>query len=61
MKSLDKKKFPLFEESEIIKVALEAGDTIYLPRGWWHCVESLEPSINVSVHYWKFSSFLRIF
>jgi len=34
MKSLDRKKFPLFEESEIIKVVLEAGNAIYLPRGW---------------------------
>jgi len=61
MKNLDKKKFPLFEESKIIKVVLEAGDAIYLPRGWWHYVESLEPSINVSVHYWKINSFFRDF
>jgi len=34
MKSLNRKKFPLFEEGEIIKVVLEAGDAIYLPREW---------------------------
>jgi len=59
LKSYDKNKFPLFEESEIIKVILEAGDAIYLPRGWWHYVESLEPSINVSIHYWKLSGIFR--
>ena len=61
MKNLDQKKFPLFKESEIIKVVLNAGDAIYLPRGWWHYVESLEPSINVSIHYWKFKNFFRDF
>ena len=61
MKNLDRDRFPLFEKSEIIKVVLEPGDAIYLPRGWWHYVESLEPSINVSVHYWKLKSFFRDF
>ena len=57
LKNFNKNKFPLFEKSKIIKVILNPGDAIYLPRGWWHYVESLEPSINVSVHYWKLSSF----
>jgi len=61
LKNYDKDKFSLFEESEVVKVILEAGDAIYLPRGWWHYVESLEPSINVSVHYWKLGSFFKDF
>lgn len=61
MKNLDKKKFPLFDDCEIIKTVLKSGDAIYLPRGWWHYVESLEPSINVSIHYWKLGSFFRDF
>ena len=61
LKNFDIEKFPLFDKSIIIKVELNPSDAIYLPRGWWHYVESLEPSINVSVHFWKFNSFFKDF
>ena len=41
------------------KVILEEGDAIFLPRGWWHYVESLEPSINVSIHYWRLNGIFK--
>ena len=47
----------MFKQTKIIKVLLEEGDAVYIPRGWWHHAESIEPSINVSVHYWKLNSF----
>lgn len=30
---------------------LEPGDAIYIPTGWWHNVEALEP-FNMLVNYW---------
>jgi hypothetical protein len=59
LKNFDKDKFPLFEQSELIKVTLDEGDCLYLPRGWWHYTESLEPSINVSMHYWKLNGIFK--
>ena len=59
LKNCDKSRFPLFEKAKIIKVILDEGDAIYIPRGWWHYVESLEPSISVSFHYWKFKDLFR--
>ena len=53
LQCLDEDKYPLFEKENVIKVRVEAGDAIYIPRGWWHYVESLEPSISVSIHYWR--------
>ena len=45
--------FPLFEEirEQALRVELEAGDALYLPKLWWHKVESLAP-INGLVNYW---------
>ena len=40
----DKTKFPLFENANPIQVTLNAGEVLYLPRGWVHAVENLEPA-----------------
>jgi hypothetical protein len=49
----DKDKFPLFEQikDQSLIVDLEAGDALYLPKLWWHQVESTAP-FNVLVNYW---------
>jgi hypothetical protein len=49
----DEQAFPLFEEirEQALRVELEAGDALYLPKLWWHKVESLAP-INGLVNYW---------
>ncbi|MDE2263659.1 MAG: cupin-like domain-containing protein [Gammaproteobacteria bacterium] len=46
-------KFPLFEEirAQALEAQLEAGDALYLPKLWWHKVESLAP-LNGLVNYW---------
>lgn len=48
----DLKNYPLFQEAERHKsqLLLQPGDTLFIPSGWWHSVESLEPSI--SVNFW---------
>lgn len=45
--------FPLFDEikDQAQIVELEAGDALYLPKLWWHQVESLSP-FNGLVNYW---------
>jgi len=45
--------FPLFEEirDQALKVELEPGDALYLPKLWWHQVESIAP-FNGLVNYW---------
>ena len=48
-----KEQYPLFEEirAQALRVELEAGDALYLPKLWWHKVESLAP-LNGLVNYW---------
>ena len=45
--------FPLFEEirSQALTASLEPGDALYLPKLWWHQVESTAP-FNGLVNYW---------
>lgn len=45
--------FPLFAEirDQALRVELEAGDALYLPKLWWHQVESTAP-FNGLVNYW---------
>jgi hypothetical protein len=47
------KQFPLFEEirDQALRVDLEPGDALYLPKLWWHQVESTAP-FNGLVNYW---------
>jgi hypothetical protein len=49
----DKDRFPLFEEikGQSLIAELEPGDALYLPKLWWHKVESTAP-FNVLVNYW---------
>lgn len=44
----DKDKHPHMSKATPVEVILEAGDAIFIPIAWWHCVESLTPSINIS-------------
>ena len=47
------KKFPLFKNVKILKFRLKPTDAIYISEGWWYYVESLSPSINVSIHFFR--------
>ena len=46
-------RYPLFEEirAQAVRVELEVGDALYLPKLWWHKVESLAP-LNGLINYW---------
>ena len=49
----DKARFPLFEDikDRALVAELQAGDALYLPKLWWHKVESTA-KFNVLVNYW---------
>ena len=61
LKKINSNKFPLFKKAQVIKVHLKKGDLIYIPRGWWHYVKSLKPSIGVSFHFWNLKDTFRDF
>ena len=44
------RKFPKLYRRPFYDVHLNAGDMLFIPRGWWHFVKSLSNSISVS--YW---------
>jgi len=31
---------------------LDAGDALFIPKGWWHSVKGLGDGINGSVNWW---------
>lgn len=36
------------QDLEPIAIDLEPGDVLYIPKGWWHQVKSLDPSISIA-------------
>lgn len=49
----DLARYPRFAEAARYAEAatLEPGDAIYIPYGWWHGVDSLDP-VSILVNYW---------
>jgi hypothetical protein len=49
----DEDRFPLFEavKDQALVAELNAGDALYLPKLWWHKVESMA-AFNGLVNYW---------
>nr|XP_057937951.1 HSPB1-associated protein 1 homolog [Doryrhamphus excisus]XP_057937952.1 HSPB1-associated protein 1 homolog [Doryrhamphus excisus] len=47
----DLKRFPAFRSARAHTVTLQPGQVLYVPRHWWHYVESVDP-ITVSVNSW---------
>jgi len=44
----DLDRFPLFAQAECRDCVLLPGQMLFIPRGWWHYVRSMDPSISVS-------------
>lgn len=44
----DSKLFPGYAEAAYWEAVIAPGQLLYIPRGWWHYVESLSPSFSVS-------------
>ena len=44
----DYTRYPLFAQARSQKVIVRAGETLYLPCGWWHTARSLDMTISVA-------------
>uniref|UniRef100_A0A672L317 HSPB1-associated protein 1 homolog n=1 Tax=Sinocyclocheilus grahami TaxID=75366 RepID=A0A672L317_SINGR len=47
----DLKTFPAFRRARVHTVTLQPGQVLFVPRHWWHYVESVDP-VTVSVNSW---------
>ena len=44
----DPLRYPEMKKITPVDLILNPGDALFIPLGWWHCVESLDVSISVS-------------
>ncbi|XP_059132985.1 HSPB1-associated protein 1 isoform X1 [Peromyscus eremicus] len=47
----DLKRFPQFQKARRHMVTLSPGQVLFVPRHWWHYVESIDP-VTVSINSW---------
>lgn len=55
----DPARHPLFAQVQPLETTLEAGQMLFIPRGWWHRVEALTPSISVNTFAHDLNGFVR--
>ena len=67
-KNVDYKKHPKFKDVEIETYILNAGDCIFIPKNWWHCVENIDETVAITYKifrhqyiYSQFCEYLRKF
>lgn len=44
----DYERYPLFRQAVSQKIVVRAGETLFLPCGWWHTARSLTPTISIA-------------
>jgi ribosomal protein L16 Arg81 hydroxylase len=47
----DYQRFPLFRQAQGVECTIGPGETVFVPGGWAHWVESLDSSISLSSNY----------
>lgn len=47
---------PLPAQLRVIDIVVEPGETLFVPVGWWHHVQSLEPCISLSFTNFNFAN-----
>ena len=52
----DLEQYPLFGDVQQIHIDVGPGQSVFIPAGWWHHVESLEPSISISFTNFAFNN-----
>jgi hypothetical protein len=55
----DYQRFPLFRDASGLECVIGPGDTIFVPGGWAHWVESLDAGISLSANYMGRGAFWR--
>jgi hypothetical protein len=55
----DYDRYPLFKKVESMEVTLVPGESLFLPVGWWHHVQSLEPSLSISFSNFVFPNYFQ--
>lgn len=51
VENVDFEKFPRFANVRCQDFIIEAGQCLYIPRGWFHHVRALEPSVSVAIWF----------
>ena len=49
---VDHERFPLFAAAKSLTIELQGGDTLYLPRYWWHYVLT-EDGPSCGINFWS--------
>jgi len=44
----DESAFPRFRDASPLRVTLRAGEMLFVPVTWWHCVRTVRPSIALN-------------
>jgi histone arginine demethylase JMJD6 len=44
----DYARYPLFRQAQAQKLVIHAGETLFLPCGWWHTARSLNMTISIA-------------
>lgn len=47
----DLDRFPRFARARPVVIHVHAGETLFLPRGWWHHVRALDTSVAVNTFF----------
>ena len=55
----DQDRYPEFAKVDAMYTVVEPGEMLFNPRGWWHYVRSLTPSISVNNFGIDWKSFFR--
>ncbi len=44
----EEERYPLLKQVTTLEYILQPGEALFIPIGWWHCVESLDISMSIS-------------
>lgn len=58
--SIDRDKYSLIDKAIYYQTQLSEGESLYIPSGWWHAVESSE-SLNMAINFWWLVKFKHLF
>ena len=58
--AVDREKYTLIDKAIYYQTQLSEGDSLYIPSGWWHAVESSK-SLNVAINFWWLVKFKHLF